>query len=341
VHNDAQYVSHDIYDVVLSTSPGGPWALKDYALGKDISNFIGQNWAYDLVQYQGAYDPSLPVQTEIDYAVAVSPLPEVTPTPTPTPTLTPTPMPTPTPTPTPTQVPPTPTPTPTPEATPTPTLTPTPTQTPTPTPDPQAPVITGIHAVHRAIPGGFEVEIHCIPAYFPGGTDIYDLHYFAGSQHLGSEYFDTPLVPCTVYKFPVETGGEAPPCITIYLTDKYGNIWGQIASWLVGAPVEDLTAQIDMCAWPDMVLVHPKPEYFGPPGTPTDIYGMHFWVEFGCDPIYLGYWEQEPMLSDGWYQIPLGPIPEGRVVFVEIFDPPGFLWAVSYAYPYTECPFLD
>jgi len=195
--------------------------------------------------------------------------------------------------------------------------------------------------VHRAIPGGFEVEIHCIPAYFPGGTDIYDLHYFAGSQYLGSEYFDTPLVPCTVYKFPVETGGEAPPCITIYLTDKYGNIWGQIASWLVGLPVKDLTAQIDMCAWPDMVLVHPKPEYFGPPGTPTDIYGMHFWVEFGCDPVEVGYWGQEPLLSDMLYEIPLGPIPEGRVVFVEIFDPPGFLWAVSYAYPYPECPFLD
>ena len=77
VHNDAQYVSHDIYDVVLSTSPGGLWALKDYEQGKDISNFEGQNWAYDLVQYQGAYDPSLPVHTEIDYAVAVSPKKEL------------------------------------------------------------------------------------------------------------------------------------------------------------------------------------------------------------------------------------------------------------------------
>jgi hypothetical protein len=77
VHNDAQYVSHDIYDVIDSDSPGGPWALKDYALGKDISNFIGQNWANDLLQYQWAYDPSLPVQTEIDYAVAVSPKEEL------------------------------------------------------------------------------------------------------------------------------------------------------------------------------------------------------------------------------------------------------------------------
>ena len=85
VHNDAQYVSHDIYRVVDSDSPGGEWALEGYASGKDVSNFEGQNWASDLLTYKGDYDPDLLVHVEIDYAVAVSPMDEdidATPTPT-------------------------------------------------------------------------------------------------------------------------------------------------------------------------------------------------------------------------------------------------------------------
>jgi len=74
MHNDTQYVSHDIYNVTNSTSPGGLWALENYTVDKDISNFIGQNWAPELIPYNGSYMPNLTVHTEVDYAVAVSPI---------------------------------------------------------------------------------------------------------------------------------------------------------------------------------------------------------------------------------------------------------------------------
>jgi hypothetical protein len=68
-HNDTLYVSHDIYNVtqVFPTNPGMPscWALQNYALGKNISNFAGQNG--------GGFWIAGPVETIIDYAVDVSP----------------------------------------------------------------------------------------------------------------------------------------------------------------------------------------------------------------------------------------------------------------------------
>jgi hypothetical protein len=75
VHNDTQYVSHDIYNVVqLIPGPGGPpcWALQNYAGGVPIINFLGQNGGPGLIP-QGPYDPIFPLVTVIDYAVAVSP----------------------------------------------------------------------------------------------------------------------------------------------------------------------------------------------------------------------------------------------------------------------------
>jgi len=82
VHNDTQYVSHDIYNVTfIPLGPGGSpwpgWALQNYAGGNPIAivNFQGQNSGPLLIP-QGAYDPDLinfPVMTVIDYAVAVSP----------------------------------------------------------------------------------------------------------------------------------------------------------------------------------------------------------------------------------------------------------------------------
>jgi len=68
-HNDTQYVSHDIYNVtkVFPTNPDMPpcWALPNYALGKNITNFAGQNG--------GGFWIAGPVETIIDYAVDVSP----------------------------------------------------------------------------------------------------------------------------------------------------------------------------------------------------------------------------------------------------------------------------
>jgi hypothetical protein len=74
VHNDTQYVSHDIYNVTqIMPGPGGPpcWALLNYAGGNSIVNFLGQNSGPGLPP--GLYYPELPVVTIIDYAVAVSP----------------------------------------------------------------------------------------------------------------------------------------------------------------------------------------------------------------------------------------------------------------------------
>jgi C1A family cysteine protease len=76
VHNDTQYVSHDIYNVVLSPSPGGTWGLENYAVGKDLSNFQFQNCPVEFEINQSEYLP-FPVYTEIEYAVAVSPKPDL------------------------------------------------------------------------------------------------------------------------------------------------------------------------------------------------------------------------------------------------------------------------
>lgn len=78
VHNDTQYVSHDIYNVTpLIPGPGGSpwpgWALINYANGTPIVNFLGQNSGPGLIP-PGVYNVSLPVVTVIDYAVAMSPI---------------------------------------------------------------------------------------------------------------------------------------------------------------------------------------------------------------------------------------------------------------------------
>jgi len=81
VHNDTQYVSHDIYNVVQLMPGPGPvgfpcWALQNYANGTPIVNFLGQNSGPLLMPpTPGLYDPDLvnyPVVAVIDYAVDVS-----------------------------------------------------------------------------------------------------------------------------------------------------------------------------------------------------------------------------------------------------------------------------
>jgi len=76
MHNDTQYVSHDIYNVTfIAPVPGHLWpcwALLNYANGTPIVNFLGQN-SGALLTPQGQYQQGFPVMTIIDYAVAVSP----------------------------------------------------------------------------------------------------------------------------------------------------------------------------------------------------------------------------------------------------------------------------
>ena len=92
------------------------------------------------------------------------------------------------------------------------------------------------------------VSIHCIPAYFPKGTGIYDLHFFAeDGTYLGSEYFDTPLTPCEWYTYEIEVPeGTDTEFITIYLTDQHGNIWGQIAFLNYDAAAQQIISPVGL-----------------------------------------------------------------------------------------------
>jgi hypothetical protein len=78
VHNNASYVSQDIYRVVQpSPSPGGFWGFPDYnqyVLPPDLfKNFQNQNFPVELLPKKGSFDPSLLVYTEVEYAVVTSP----------------------------------------------------------------------------------------------------------------------------------------------------------------------------------------------------------------------------------------------------------------------------
>jgi hypothetical protein len=77
VHNDAGNVSHDYYTVLYdSLTPGGPWSIPDYPPEDSIYYvFEFANCPpefYDLQTYYYGY----PMHTEIEYAVAISPVPE-------------------------------------------------------------------------------------------------------------------------------------------------------------------------------------------------------------------------------------------------------------------------
>jgi hypothetical protein len=78
VHNDAQFVSHDMYWAAMpSPSPGGLWGFPDYSqyvLPLDLFyNFERQNCPVEFIQQQMPFNPQLPVYTEVEYAVVTSP----------------------------------------------------------------------------------------------------------------------------------------------------------------------------------------------------------------------------------------------------------------------------
>jgi hypothetical protein len=78
VHNDAGNVSHDYYRVVYDQlSPGGPWSIPDYPYYDDvIYSTLFANCPPEFEERQGTYNPTDSVHTEIEYAVAISPVPE-------------------------------------------------------------------------------------------------------------------------------------------------------------------------------------------------------------------------------------------------------------------------
>jgi uncharacterized repeat protein (TIGR01451 family) len=75
LHNDAANVSHDVYAVSNTDSPGGVWGPEGY-MGEweELENFEGLNGAATGTWVD---DPDNPVQTEVDWAVAVSPVADV------------------------------------------------------------------------------------------------------------------------------------------------------------------------------------------------------------------------------------------------------------------------
>jgi len=73
LHNDAGNVSHDIYRAVTTDSPGGVWGPLGYVTSwSQIENFWGQNGQDDTPTPTGD-----PIQTEVEWAVAVSPVADV------------------------------------------------------------------------------------------------------------------------------------------------------------------------------------------------------------------------------------------------------------------------
>ena len=72
LHNDAANVSHDVYRVVTTTSPGGTWGAELYIQDTAyITNFAEMNGPGSYVE------PGYPVQTEVEWAIAVSPVADV------------------------------------------------------------------------------------------------------------------------------------------------------------------------------------------------------------------------------------------------------------------------
>ncbi|HJX37618.1 MAG TPA: hypothetical protein VJ714_03360 [Anaerolineae bacterium] len=74
VHNDAGVLSHDVYSVVVSPSPGGKWGLEEYPAASALPNFEGLNGPGpdEAVPGPPPPDPSM-FYTEIEWAMAVSP----------------------------------------------------------------------------------------------------------------------------------------------------------------------------------------------------------------------------------------------------------------------------
>ena len=80
LHNDAQYVSHDFYDVLPeSPSPGGVVWMPFYPVALTpalVDQFQGVNVPYEFEPVQGTYDDG-DIHVEIEYAVVVSPKPDL------------------------------------------------------------------------------------------------------------------------------------------------------------------------------------------------------------------------------------------------------------------------
>ena len=72
VHNDAQYVSQDVYPATDTEGPGGTWALGSYAgTYEDVENFVGQNMVAEFKAYESYY-LGCEITAAVDHAVVLS-----------------------------------------------------------------------------------------------------------------------------------------------------------------------------------------------------------------------------------------------------------------------------
>ena len=76
IHNDAKLVSHDIYGLVKTNTPGGKWGLARYVAGyAEIANFMGINVPLPLARYQAEGYRNGEIVAVVERAIAVSPAP--------------------------------------------------------------------------------------------------------------------------------------------------------------------------------------------------------------------------------------------------------------------------
>ncbi len=74
MHNDVQYVSHDVYQIAATQSPAGTWGPVGYPADlEDVRLFAGQNVPAEFIERTGDFVPGITVYTEVEYALAVSP----------------------------------------------------------------------------------------------------------------------------------------------------------------------------------------------------------------------------------------------------------------------------
>lgn len=74
IHDDAQYLSHDMYHVVDSVRPGGNWGPAEYKDANTVGAFSGQNFPGSFPQLTSeAYKGGI-YQTEVRYAIAILPI---------------------------------------------------------------------------------------------------------------------------------------------------------------------------------------------------------------------------------------------------------------------------
>ncbi len=75
LHNDARFVSHDLYGILTTNTPGGAWGLARYVQSyQDIANFFGVNVPMPLQSYQADRYRNGEIVAVVERAIAVSPV---------------------------------------------------------------------------------------------------------------------------------------------------------------------------------------------------------------------------------------------------------------------------